>query len=323
MSNILDTQTGLPRSGGAMQGPVDFGIHKVTTEHVPVDPADLVNKAYVDAMGAVAGEPGPAGPAGPPGADSTVPGPKGDPGEAGAQGPAGEPGAKGDKGDAGEVGAQGPAGEAGPAGPPGEAATGGGATIGDIKHGLQAADHAGWVKLDGRAVTTLTATQQTAASDLGITDSLPSAEGVVLMQGGTLGAVSGSMERTITPANLPAVTLTSSAAEGESGAAGGHNHVMQSNINDQGIQNFNEMLAGHGGDDPGSVYPAIKWRGSATIANTANNGTVINGFAMDGAQDHTHTFGEHSHTVDLGGSGEVLDVTPRSLSANCFLYLGP
>jgi hypothetical protein len=38
--------------------------------------------------------------------------------------------------------------------------------------------------------------------------------------------------------------------------------VEQSNINDEGVQNFNEILAGFGGNDPGSTYPAIKWRGN-------------------------------------------------------------
>ena len=130
------------------------------------------------------------------------------------------------------------------------------------------------------------------------------------------------MERTLTQANLPAVTLTSAAASGTSGPAGGHNHIFQSNVNDQGIQNFNEMLAGFSGTDPGSVYPAIKWRGTATIANTANNGTVIQGYACDGAMDHTHTFGDHAHGVPLGGSGEALDITPKRLSVNCFCFLG-
>lgn len=183
------------------------------------------------------------------------------------------------------------------------------ATVGDVKQGFQGADHGGWIRLDGRAVTGLTATQQEAAAGLGFAENLPDATGSVLMQDGELlGTVGGSMTRTIGVANLPAMTLTSS-------EAGGHNHIMQSNINDQGVQNFNEMLAGFGGADPGSVYPAIKWRGSATIANTANNGTVLNGYAMDGAADH-------AHQVELGGEGQPLDVTPKAMSVNCFVWLG-
>lgn len=200
--------------------------------------------------------------------------------------------------------------------------TGGSAAIGDVKSGFQAADHAGWVKLDGRSVDGLTETQQVAAESLGFTAALPNATGCVLIQSGTLGTVSGSMSKTITQGNLPAVTLTSAASSGTTGAAGGHNHVFQSNINDQGVQNFNEMLAGFGGNDPGSTYPAIKWRGSAEIANTANNGTVIQGYACDGAMDHIHSFGDHTHTVSLGGSGTPLDVTPKALSVNQFVYLG-
>ncbi|MCC5613216.1 hypothetical protein LC612_42695 [Nostoc sp. CHAB 5834] len=32
--------------------------------------------------------------------------------------------------------------------------------------------------------------------------------------------------------------------------------------------------------------------------------------------------GTHTHTVPLGGSGTALDITPRSLSVNTFIYLG-
>ncbi len=221
------------------------------------------------------------------------------------------------------------------------------ATIGDFKYGFQAADHAGWIKLDGRELSTLTTTQADAAVGLGFATNLPDATGVVAMQGhDALGLLVGQMDRslTIAQANLPDVSLTAASAGAHThpveitglttSPAGAHNHLFQSNVNDQGQQNFNEMLAGAGGDDPGSVYPAIKWRGTAAVANTANNGTVINGYAMDGADDHTHPVsnsggtiseaGAHEHTVALGGSGTALalDVIPKSISANAFVYLG-
>jgi hypothetical protein len=184
------------------------------------------------------------------------------------------------------------------------------ATIGDVKSGFQIADHNGWLILNGRGIETLTPNQQIAAQGLGFANNIPDALNSIPLQNmaGSMGTLTGSMSRTLTQENLPNVTLTS-------GPAGEHNHTFQSNINDQGVQNFNEILAGFGGTDPGSVYPAIKWRGSATIANTANNGTVINGYACDGAIDH-------SHTVSLGGSSTPVDITPKAMTVNMFVYLG-
>jgi len=81
-------------------------------------------------------------------------------------------------------------------------------TYGDVKTGIQSADHDGWIKLDGRAKSTLTADQQTRATTLGIGTNLPNANNAVLMQNGTaLGSVSGSNSRTIAQNQLPNVTL--------------------------------------------------------------------------------------------------------------------
>jgi hypothetical protein len=77
-----------------------------------------------------------------------------------------------------------------------------------VKTGIQSADHDGWIKLDGRAKSTLTADQQTRATTLGIGTNLPNANNAVLMQNGTaLGSVSGSNSRTIAQNQLPNVTL--------------------------------------------------------------------------------------------------------------------
>jgi hypothetical protein len=198
-----------------------------------------------------------------------------------------------------------------------------GVTIGDIKQGIQAADHAGWIKLDGRAKSTLTATQQAEATSLGIGANLPNAAGSVLIQNGTaLGSVSGSMSKTIAQTNLPNVTLTSSTTGSHSHTitasaanAGDHNHPAYGYIggaetNYEGFTgNWNLYLSGMG--NTGSSYQAIKY-----LARNAG--------------DHTHTItassaatGDHAHTTSLGGSGTALDVTPKSLSVNAFLYLGP
>jgi hypothetical protein len=158
------------------------------------------------------------------------------------------------------------------------------ATIGDVKNGFQATDHDGWIKLDGRLISTLTATQQTQATNLGFGTNLPNATNAFLVQnGGVLGAVSGSNTKTLTQANLPNVTLTSS-------SDGNHSHTVPDTTYSQ--------LAPFGGGG------RTTWEYEAGVTRT----TSANGL--------------HSHTVPLGGSNTPLDITPRSVSVNVFVYLG-
>jgi hypothetical protein len=175
-----------------------------------------------------------------------------------------------------------------------------GATVGDVKQGFQGADHGGWVKLDGRPVTGLTATQQTAAAGLGFAERLPDATGAVPMQGSDpLGAVAGSMAKTIGVANLPAMTLATD-------TAAAHFHAAQACTNNEGVVGFSEMLANYG---------LNVWRRQSETVNTNNNFDHMVGRMMEDA-------GEHSHEVTLAGGGEALDVTPRTMSVNCFVFLG-
>jgi hypothetical protein len=64
--------------------------------------------------------------------------------------------------------------------------------------------------LDGRLKTALTATQQAAATALGIGTNIPNATNRMLTQTGSLLATGGSNTTTIAQVNLPNVTLTSS-----------------------------------------------------------------------------------------------------------------
>ena len=165
-------------------------------------------------------------------------------------------------------------------------------TPGDLKHGFQVADHAGWIKLDGRAVTTLTVTQQAAAATLGFTTNFPLGDGAVFMQSAAvLGSVSGG---TLTQAMLPAVNLT--AASG-----GAHTHVTDS----QGD---------HAHPGARSVYAQVA--SSVEVAWDRNEPDEYRGA-------HTHTAlsaGAHTHTVALGGTGAT--IVPKNISATAFVYLG-
>lgn len=80
---------------------------------------------------------------------------------------------------------------------------------GNVKQGFQSIDHFGWILLDGRAISTLTPTQQVICAQLNWTGNLPNATGrVAKMSGETTGTIGGSDTYNIQQTNLPQVTLS-------------------------------------------------------------------------------------------------------------------
>jgi hypothetical protein len=182
-----------------------------------------------------------------------------------------------------------------------------GANPGDNKIGMQAADHAGWILLDGRLKTTLTATQQAAATFLGIGANLPNPPAGATLAKGTVGAIIGSAS--ITQANLPNINLTGgSHSHGVNDS--GHSHSSGSLFPSYNYQNF---IAAAGGGATGSSFTANSGAGGGAYngsmgGNTAASGTGVS-IAASGAL-----------TIPLGGSGAAY--TPLALGGNLFLYLG-
>jgi hypothetical protein len=81
-------------------------------------------------------------------------------------------------------------------------------TFGDVKTGFQSGDHNGWIRLDGRLKSTLSAAQQAQATALGIGANLPNASNAFLVQNGqALGSVTGSNTITIAQNQLPNVNF--------------------------------------------------------------------------------------------------------------------
>lgn len=205
-------------------------------------------------------------------------------------------------------------------------------SFGDIKTGIQPSDHNGWIRLDGRSTTdpSLSNTQQAQAINFfGAT--LPNATNAFLVQNGNLlGEVTGSNNKNIILENLPNVNLT---ADGNSAGtpsgivnisnttttmqdAGNHSHSIQFKFNVGSLgTTYNEPIAGHTNSTGSST-----WTNKDTSSNGSHNHTM-------NPHNHTATFtgtalNNHTHTVPLGGSGTPLDITPRSLSVNAFIYLG-
>lgn len=176
--------------------------------------------------------------------------------------------------------------------------TEGAATVGDIKQGFQATDHTGWIKLDGRLLSSLSSTQQTAASSLGFSGNLPDATNAYLSQNGaTLGNLSGNNTKTIAQSNLPNVTLS-----GNTSTTGNHSHAIGRRANED-----------NGAYDPGDGH---KFENSAITSDRGYLGSF-----------NSSTEGNHSHTITTssingGVTQQSLDITPKTLSVNTFIYLG-
>ena len=196
-------------------------------------------------------------------------------------------------------------------------------TLGDVKTGIQTGDHNGWIKLDGRLKSTLTASQQTQANVLGIGDNLPDATNAVLMQSsGTLGTVTGSMSATIAQNQLPNITptITVNSTLSTMQNAGYHDHsirVVPSSTG--GYANGNPSAFKNGMMPTTEVDADVTDRiGGAFYTTTGIIGS---------AGEHSHTMNAHNHTasstsINGGVMQQAIDKTPRSLVVNTFIYLG-
>lgn len=152
---------------------------------------------------------------------------------------------------------------------------------GDIKTGIQTNDHNGWIKLNGRLKSTLTSTQQTQATSLGIGTNLPDASNSFLVQNGTtLGSVSGSNSKTIAQNNLPNITLT-----GRIGVSDGTIVAVSSGTT--------------------KSMKEANWNWTADVPDRYTNNSDIIQVPLNG-----------------GVSQQSLDITPKSLSVNTFIFLG-
>lgn len=165
---------------------------------------------------------------------------------------------------------------------------------GDIKTGLQSGDHNGWIRLDGRSLSTLNSNQQTQATLLGLNTNLPDASNSFLVQDNSnLGNITSSNTRTIAQNQLPNVTLS-----GTTNTSGNHNHTFDRRIRY---------------DSEGATADAL---GSPVGANEDFDGSGTT--SSDGSHNHSFT------TSSLNGNvpQQILDITPKSLNVNFFIFLG-
>lgn len=163
------------------------------------------------------------------------------------------------------------------------------AVIGEMKQGLMTSMPAGWVRMMGQEVSSLTASQQAVLASLrwGAGGYL-NVDDMVLSSttGITLGSVDGSNSITIGQDNLPSCTFTGSTSSAS------HTHTVSDNV-----PTFSKAYAS----------------GTASVA--ANSSTT---------QTRTTSSNPHSHTVSVGsgGSGTPINTTPARLIVSTWIYLG-
>lgn len=175
---------------------------------------------------------------------------------------------------------------------------------GDIKQSIKSIDHNGWIKLDGRLSSLLSTTQQTRATAMGFGINLPNASNAYLVQNGSiLGSVTGTNDKTIRQANLPNINFTGTAND--------------TNTGDQWLSRVQNFGAG-------GAFNAVtisKTRGVSGLFS----GRITNGYDDDPNEmysTYTETAHNHKLTINSGGNDTPLNITPRSLSVNTFIYLG-
>ena len=197
--------------------------------------------------------------------------------------------------------------------------------LGDIKAGIQTGDHNGWVKLDGRLKSTLTSSQQLQATALGIGTNLPDATDAVLVQSsGSLGSVTGSMSRTLAQNQLPNIspTITVNNTTANMQSAGVHDHPVNVVPNSTG-----GYAAGNPYAFKNGMLPSPMNESYADITDRGNASSYITTGIIGSAGSHTHVIDTHSHTatstsINGGVTQQSIDITPRRLVVNTFIYLG-
>lgn len=161
---------------------------------------------------------------------------------------------------------------------------------GDIKDSYSTTDHDGWYLLNGRNISTLTATANAVAISLNFNTILPDFSGnyAKAAKNESLSVIGGNASYTLIKQNMPNFALS-----GSTSAGGSHSHTATDRT-------------------PQGTGPI--W-GHATDGN-------VDWYATTGRT--TSSDGAHSHTLSINsnGSGQAFGLAPAFIAVNTFIYLG-
>ena len=231
--------------------------------------------------------------------------------------------------------------------------------IGDVKDCYLLNDHFGWVKLDGRAVSSLTPTQQDSCAQLYITGNLPDSRNRFRVgAGGLYNNQTTGGSNTIAQSALPNASLSFNVTSGNESV--GHTHTIDPPNTTTSVESAGHTHAAGslsattaGSAHSHSFTPAVTFRGDAfTNTNGGDgDGSSVSSTNTDGAHTHSITgstgdrSANHTHNVDIaaftssdrsanhthnvsgntssmnGGVTQTAHV-PSYLAINMFIYLG-
>lgn len=166
--------------------------------------------------------------------------------------------------------------------------------FGLFKQSYAAADHQGWVRLNGRTIATLTTKQQAVALGLGWVGNIPDAtsRGIEDPGAGALYGTTTATAVTLTQANMPAAALTGGTLDLQT-----NNHTH--GFNPQASPNFRRPAGG--GQNP---------------INNGGNGANQQNMVVRAGGPHSHNW-----NIPLGADAPFTVEAPY-VSTNAFVFLG-
>lgn len=169
--------------------------------------------------------------------------------------------------------------------------------VGEIKYGMQKADHSGWYLLDGRTAASIASVvARNNAIILFGSVLYDSRNRYIKDTTETIGTVNGNNSYTLTQSNMPGYTVVS----GVTGSSGNHNHTASDNY----LASPGNLAARTGTQAGASVN--YYFTSASTSATTSTD-----------AWNHNHTA-----SGSTGGGGQAFSIEPAYITANIFVYLG-
>ena len=168
-------------------------------------------------------------------------------------------------------------------------------STGDIKESFKTSDHDGWVLLNGRSKSSLSATAQAAATSLGWGTSIPDARNRVSVGAGStydLAAIGGST--IISRSSLPNFTLTGDTLETNTDHTHSGSTLTALQVNTDHTHGVGSLTVPTGGSHDHSYHSQTGW--NSYRLDGGNDATGPYSFPYFGTQN-TSISGQHTHTI--------------------------
>lgn len=193
--------------------------------------------------------------------------------------------------------------------------------FGDVKEAYRTTDHDGWIFLNGRQVSTLTASQQAICASLGIAGSLPNTIDRVSMGAGgqyPRGTSGGGVK--ISKAMLPNITITGRTDAGDAHKHGPGNLATgpeTGHFHREGDAVSTNTVRLDGGDDSTGNY---SWSIMGENWTGESSGHTHQSMTGETATESSH---RHYFTSDsINGNVSQADFVPMYTAFGKFIYLG-